>query len=220
MQAWLEHPMTRRLLLGAGALIGGASAARMAFGQAERAHGPGAAHLSPTGSTAAHDTHDGMITVGEVDNARNGFDPHEVLTEWDTRAVSRLPSGQALREFDIVAVDKEIEIAPGLMFPAWTYNGRVPGPTLRVTEGDRVRIRFLNAGSHPHTMHFHGIHSARMDGVPGAGQVRPGEEFVYEFDARPFGCHLYHCHSVPLKRHIHKGLYGAFIIDPDPGRHP
>src|SRR3546814_18379253 len=45
-------------------------------------------------------------------------------------------------------------------------------------------------------------------------------EFVYEFTARPFGCHLYHCHSVPPKRHIHKGMYGAFIVDPDPQRHP
>ena len=79
---------------------------------------------------------------------------------------------------------------------------------------------FQNGGSHPHSMHFHGIHSWRMDGVPGAGVVQPGEEFVYEFDARPFGCHLYHCHAMPLKRHIHKGMYGAFIIDPDPERHP
>src|SRR3546814_17860896 len=59
-----------------------------------------------------------------------------------------------------------------------------------------------------------------MDGVPGAGEVEPGGEFVYEFEALPFGCHLYHCHTVPLKRHIHKGLYGAFIVDPDPARHP
>jgi FtsP/CotA-like multicopper oxidase with cupredoxin domain len=68
-------------------------------------------------------------------------------------------------------------------------------------------------------MHFHGIHSAAMDGVPGAGQVEPGESFTYEFTARPFGCHLYHCHTLPLKRHLHKGLYGAFIVDPDPARH-
>ena len=65
-------------------------------------------------------------------------------------------------------------------------------------------------------MHFHGIHSARMDGIPGAGEIGAGEAFTYEFDALPFGCHLYHCHALPLKRHIHKGLYGAFIIDPDP----
>jgi FtsP/CotA-like multicopper oxidase with cupredoxin domain len=108
-----------------------------------------------------------------------------------------------------------------VFFPAWTYNGRVPGPSLRCVEGDRIRITFSNGSSHPHTMHFHGIHAASMDGVPGAGDgmIEPGDRTVYEFDAYPFGCHLYHCHSIPLKRHIHKGLYGAFIIDPDPARH-
>jgi FtsP/CotA-like multicopper oxidase with cupredoxin domain len=161
-----------------------------------------------------------MTTVGDVDHARNGFDPHAILTDFATGEVSMLPDGRCLREFVITAVDREIEIAPGVFFPAWTYNGRVPGPTLRTTEGDVVRIAFANAGTMPHTMHFHGVHSARMDGVPGAGEVRPGDSFVYEFRARPFGCHLYHCHSTPLKRHIHKGLYGAFIIDPDPERHP
>jgi FtsP/CotA-like multicopper oxidase with cupredoxin domain len=50
--------------------------------------------------------------------------------------------------------------------------------------------------------------------------VNPGERFVYEFDAKPFGLHLYHCHAVPLKRHIHKGLYGVFIVDPPGGRPP
>ena len=63
-----------------------------------------------------------------------------------------------------------------------------------------------------------------MDGLPGIGEgiggglVRPGETFTYEFDAEPFGLHLYHCHTGPLADHIHKGLYGAFIIDPKKGR--
>ena len=114
-----------------------------------------------------------MTTVGEVDHARNGFDPHALLTDWDTGVVSTLPDGRRLRRFEITAIDQEIEIAPGVFFPAWTYNGRVPGPSLRATEGDRVRIHFANAGSMPHTMHFHGIHSARMDGVPGAGRSCP-----------------------------------------------
>ncbi len=48
-------------------------------------------------------------------------------------------------------------------------------------------------------------------------QVMPGDRFVYEFDAEPYGLHLYHCHAVPLKRHIHKGLYGVFIVDPTAG---
>ena len=91
-----------------------------------------------------------------------------------------------------------------------------PDRRLRATEGDRMRIVFRNLGSHPHSMHFHGIHAARMDGIPGAGVIGPGEEFTYEFDAFPFGCHLYHCHALPLKRHIHKGMYGTFVIDPDP----
>ena len=99
----------------------------------------------------------------------------------------------------------------------------MPGPTLRCTEGDRIRITFTNASSHPHTIHFHGVHPFEMDGVPGSGpggHVEVGQSYVYEFDAEPFGCHFYHCHSFPLKRHIHKGLYGAFIVDPPEGRPP
>ncbi len=122
--------------------------------------------------------------------------------------------GTRLREYQFFAVDREIEIAPGIFFPAWTYNGQVPGPTIRATEGDTVRVTFINEGTHPHTIHFHGWHPPAMDGSLTEHQVLPADRFVYEFMAEPFGLHLYHCHSVPLKRHIHKGLYGAFIIDP------
>ena len=124
------------------------------------------------------------------------------------------PDGSLLREYDLIAVDREIEIAPGLFFPAWTFNGQVPGPTIRAREGDRVRVTFLNQGTHPHTIHFHGWHPPEMDGALPEHQVQPGDKFVYEFDAEPGGMHLYHCHAVPLKRHIHKGLYGVFIVDP------
>jgi FtsP/CotA-like multicopper oxidase with cupredoxin domain len=172
-------------------------------------------HMAGNGASHAHGA---AGTVGQVNHQANGFDPSTLLYEWDFGQVSELPNGQRLREFHIGVIDKEIEIAPGVFFPAWAYNGRVPGPSLRCVEGDRVRVKLVNAGSHPHTIHFHGIHAARMDGVPGigAGEIPPGGETVYEFDAFPFGCHLYHCHANPLKRHIHKGLYGAFVIDPDP----
>jgi FtsP/CotA-like multicopper oxidase with cupredoxin domain len=105
-------------------------------------------------------------------------------------------------------------------FPAWTYNGRIPGPTLRCREGEKLRIRFGNGSAHPHTIHFHGIHPATMDGVPdiGMGSIPPGRTVTYEFDAEPFGLHLYHCHVPPLDEHIAKGMYGAFIIDPARGR--
>jgi FtsP/CotA-like multicopper oxidase with cupredoxin domain len=117
-----------------------------------------------------------------------------------------------VREYELVAVDRDVEVAPGVFFPAWTYNGTVPGPVIRATEDDLLRVRFANNGSHPHTIHFHGIHPTAMDGV--FEIVGPGQEFTYEFPARPAGLHLYHCHATPLKKHIHKGLYGAFIVDP------
>lgn len=165
--------------------------------------------------------HDGIPGAGDVDHEKNGFDPGEILYDFDRGKVSLLPNGQTLREYEIIALNKNIEVVPGIEFAAWTYNGRIPGPTLRATEGDRVRIHFKNGSSHPHSMHFHGFHSGEMDGVPGTGpggKVEAGDEFVYEFDAEPFGLHLYHCHVFPLARHIAKGLYGAFIIDPKEGR--
>ncbi len=154
-------------------------------------------------------------SVGEVDLKRAGIDPMRYLTHFDWGKASTLPGGRTLREYELIAADREIEIAPGVMFPAWTYNSQVPGPTLRAREGDRLRVRFINAGSHPHNIHFHGFHASSMDGIE---PIPTGGRFVYEFDAAPFGLHLYHCHVQPIKRHIHKGLYGTFIIDPPQGR--
>ncbi|MEX2196769.1 MAG: multicopper oxidase domain-containing protein [Thermoleophilaceae bacterium] len=157
--------------------------------------------------------------VGSVDPRVNGFDPHAILRDFD-RGTVRREGGRTVREWEIVAEDKEIEVAPGVKYAAWTYNGRVPGPTLRATEGELLRIRFVNGSEHPHTMHFHGIHTAEHDGVPGIGpgDIQPGGSTVYEFEAEPFGIHLYHCHSTPLADHIAKGLYGMFIVDPAEGR--
>jgi FtsP/CotA-like multicopper oxidase with cupredoxin domain len=153
---------------------------------------------------------------GDVDYVANAFNPTDLLTDFDYGSVSTLPDGRTLREYRVIGGDKDIEIVPGLKFPAWTYNGRIPGPTLRATEGDRIRIQFTNGSAHPHTMHFHGIHTGAMDGV--FELVQSGGSFTYEFDALPFGCHLYHCHNFPLAKHVAKGLYGAFIIDPKQGR--
>jgi FtsP/CotA-like multicopper oxidase with cupredoxin domain len=123
-----------------------------------------------------------------------------------------------VRQYDLIASDRRIEVAQGVFFDAWTYNGTVPGPIIRATEDDLLRVNFANGGSHPHTIHFHGIHPGDMDGV--FEVVNPGESFTYEFPARPYGMQLYHCHATPLKKHIHKGLYGAFIIDPKKPRPP
>ena len=124
-----------------------------------------------------------------------------------------------MREYELRAIDREIEIAPGVFFPAWTYNGTVPGPVIRATEGDNLRVSFVNAGSHPHTIHFHGIHPANMDGVFEIVAARAASSSTSSRRG-PAGMQLYHCHATPLKKHIHKGLYGAFIIDPKEPRPP
>ena len=171
-------------------------------------HNPAAGHDSKAGGHAG-------FRGGEVDHKANGFDPHAIVRDFDYGTTSRMSDGRTLREWTIAAAEQEIEVAPGVKFPAWSYNGRIPGPTLRATEGERLRITFVNGARHPHTMHFHGIHRASMDGIV---EIPPGGETVYEFDALPFGLHLYHCHVRPLAEHISKGLYGAFIVDPKDAR--
>jgi len=211
------------LLFGGSIAAGGLAAAHTLVPHRHPGHDAIAAETSAAtshGSTGSHGGH-GFQSGRTVDHAANGFNPTDILRDFDMGKTSRLPDGRVLREWELVAEDKEIEVAPGVKFAAWTYNGRVPGPTLRCTEGERLRINFINGSVHPHTIHFHGIHPARMDGLSeefGGGQVEAGESFTYEFDAEPFGLHHYHCHTPPLAAHIHKGLYGVFVVDPKKGR--
>jgi FtsP/CotA-like multicopper oxidase with cupredoxin domain len=213
--------LTRRQTLAGSLPILGAGAALL-HGGAVAAEPPHAGHAGHAGHApdTLHDGHAAFRHGGAVDHAANGFDPHDILRDFDYGTTTRLPGGRVLREWTLYAQDKDIEIAPGVRFAAWTYNGRIPGPTLRATEGDRLRITFVNGSAHPHTIHFHGIHPSEMDGVAGlgAGQIEAGERTTYEFDALPAGLHLYHCHVRPLAEHIAKGLYGAFIVDPKEGR--
>ena len=176
---------------------------------------------APEPQTRTFVTHTGAVvqTTGEIldplyTSSTVEFDPDEFLREFHYGDISQLDDGRTLREYTIVADDDRImEISPGVFYNVWTYNGTVPGPTIRATEGDVVRIKFVNNGSKDHTMHFHGIHPAGMDGVfeiVGGG----GGTFTYEFEAAPAGVHPYHCHVMPLEEHIIHGLYGAFIVDP------
>jgi len=216
--------LSRRKLLFGGALATGGLAATHAL-VPHRHPGHDAAAAEPA-SAASHSSANGHAGHGfqsgrTVDHAANGFNPTDILRDFDMGKTRRLPNGRVLREWELVAEDKEIEVAPGAKFAAWTYNGRVPGPSLRCREGERLRIKFINGSEHPHTIHFHGIHPARMDGLSeefGGGVVETGKSFTYEFDAEPFGLHHYHCHTPPLAAHIHKGLYGVFIVDPKKGR--
>jgi len=226
------HKTTRRSLLSSAGLAAASLPAAQALLAPTAAHGAGhAGHAGHDMSGVDGGGHPMSGHVGgaagptfrageTVDHAANGFHPTELLRDFDWGRTRRLPSGRVLREWTVHALDKEIEVAPGVTFPAWTFNGRVPGPTLRCREGEKLRIEFVNGSAHPHTMHFHGIHPADMDGVAGqgAGLVEPGGRTVYEFDAEPFGLHLYHCHAAPLAEHIARGMYGTFIVDPRDGR--
>lgn len=167
-----------------------------------------------------------QAAIGAVgDISTEELDPMRFLTSWNFNNLpsaerakvyreTRQSDGTLLREYWITAEDKDIEIAPGVTFPAWTYNGQVPGPTIRATEGDTIRIYFTNKGSKPHTMHFHGFHSSEMDGAMTQNFILPGKSFTYEFKAAPFGLHMYHCHTLPISQHMNHGLYGAYIVDP------
>ena len=210
-----DHSLTRRrLLAGAVPLVGAGLAT--AAGASARGTADHAGAQKAAGARGGHSNGHAALRGGEVDHRANRFDPQAVLRDFDYGTTRRLASGRVVREWELYAAEQEIEIAPGITYAAWSYNGRVPGPTLRAREGELLRIRFVNASRHPHTIHFHGIHPSAMDGVPGqgAGQIAPGDATVYEFEAQPAGLHLYHCHVRPLAEHIAKGLYGAFIIDP------
>ena len=202
----VPHTGLHAAIEGANAAPANGGAPGPAHGAAQAVHGGG--NSGPT------------FAPGSVDHAANGFNPTEMLRDFDWGKTRRLANGRLLREWTLVAGDQEIEVAPGVSYPAWTYNGRVPGPTLRAREGDLLRVRFVNGSEHPHTIHFHGLHPAQMDGVPGigAGLIQTNAETTYEFTAEPFGMHLYHCHAGPLAEHIARGLYGAFIVDPKQGR--
>ncbi len=127
--------------------------------------------------------------------------------------------GQELREFNLVAKEVNWELAPGKTIRAWAYNGQVPGPELRVKEGDKVRVTFKNELPVATAIHWHGVDVPNaMDGVPGVTQeaVKPGETFVYVFIAKPAGTHFYHTHGSGAgdeATQMDRGLSGPFIIE-------
>jgi len=145
-----------------------------------------------------------------------GMNPMTMLRDFDYGSIKR-ENGRTIRQFHIKAGTSTLQLNRAVSFISWHLNGRVPGPTLRANAGDRVRVVFSNQAGHSHSLHFHGIHPAASDGVL---PVRHGTTEIYEFDAEPYGVHLYHCHIAPVTRHIGKGMYGMFIVDPPGGRPP
>jgi len=123
---------------------------------------------------------------------------------------------EGVKVFELTAKAVKWTLTDGIVVTAYTYNGTVPGPMIRVTEGDQVRIMVKNELPDPTTIHWHGVEVPNaMDGVPGMTQdpIQPGETFTYEFTAKPVGTFMYHSHYEGDIQ-VGAGLYAPFIIDP------
>jgi manganese oxidase len=119
-----------------------------------------------------------------------------------------------VKEFHLIAEPVKQEIVPGQVLDLWGYNGSAPGPTIQITQGDRVRIIVDNHLPEPTAMHWHGFEVPYdMDGSPGASQdpIASGGRFVYEFTLNQQGTYFYHSHMAMQEM---MGMIGAFIMHP------
>jgi len=202
--------VTRRAFLKAGsaaaALFGiGAGAGQVLAAPANPGHAP-----EQTGTMSADDM-DKMHEAGVkafLDNI--GKDPNF----WGVLMPYTLDGDTKV--FNVTCTEGPWETVPGTTVNAMMYNGRVPGPTVRVTEGDRVRMIVTNQMTQSTAVHMHGVHTPNpMDGVPFITQpvIKPGATFTYEFVAQPSGTHMYHAHHNSTEQ-VTRGLLAPFIIDP------
>ena len=119
-----------------------------------------------------------------------------------------------VKEFRIPMTHETIEIADGLSYEGWTFGRTVPGPTLRVREGDLVRIELVNESPLAHSID---LHSARIPMDQAFRTIAPGESLEFEFVARDPGAYMVHCGTPPVLMHIMQGMYMAIIVDPADG---
>ena len=119
-----------------------------------------------------------------------------------------------VKEFHLTAAPVRTEFMTGRPVDAWGFNGSMPGPTIEITEGDRVRIFVKNGLPEPFSMHWHGLEvPIDMDGTPGISQeaIPPGGSFTYEFTIDQHGTFFYHSHMAMQEL---MGLIGLFIVQP------
>ena len=122
------------------------------------------------------------------------------------------------KQYELTAKVTPWEVSVGHVVQAWTYNGTVPGPTIHVNIGDKVRVILHNRLPESTVIHFHGlILPNAMDGVPDITQppVKPGADFNYEFNAKGPAVGMYHSHHDAAKQ-VPNGLVGAFLVGEEP----
>jgi nitrite reductase (NO-forming) len=135
----------------------------------------------------------------------------------DPAAPRRATGGGRLHRVRMEMRHAKIPIAPGVIYDAWTFGGQVPGPGIRVTQGDTVDFTLVNRAPMPHSLDFHAAEIA-----PSRVYVNllPNDSLRYRFVARWAGAFMYHCGTAPVALHIANGMYGAIIVDPAGGRAP
>ena len=118
---------------------------------------------------------------------------------------------ERVHKVTLTVTEVELEVAPGVRQRRWTYNGRVPGPTLHGRVGDVFEITLVNDGSMGHSIDFHA--GALAPDRP-MRTIPPGESLTYRFTATKSGIWMYHCSTMPMSAHIAAGMHGAVIIEP------
>ena len=168
---------------------------------------------------AAACTHDRAEPVAPPAPPASPPSPAALRQEFDGSYAREAPPSRAVREWTIVAAPATVEVFEGRRLEVWSYDGRVPGPTLRVRLGETVRVTLKNQLPVPTTIHWHGVRLPNaMDGVPNVTQppVAPGESFVYEFTPKDAGTFWFHPHVRSMEQ-VERGLYGMLVVeDPDP----
>ena len=129
-------------------------------------------------------------------------------------AAVRPASDAEVREFIIPITHDTIEISKGVKYEGWTFGGTVPGPTIRVNEGDLVRVKVVNKSPMPHSIDFH---SARIPANVAYRMLVPNDTISFEFVASDPGAYLVHCGTPPITMHLMQGMYFAVIVDPKGG---
>jgi nitrite reductase (NO-forming) len=126
-------------------------------------------------------------------------------------------SGQEAKKFVITVEEKRIDVGEGFRYDAWTYDGTVPGPVLRVHEGDTVELTLVNKGNVAHGID---THAAQISPGRAFRTVDPGGSHTFRFRAEVPGVYMYHCSAPPILNHIANGMYGVMIVEPRKGFPP
>ena len=128
-----------------------------------------------------------------------------------------LPADAKTVKVTLHAVEKNVQIDnKGTEYPAWTFDGTIPGPLVRVTQGDTVEFTLINdkESKNSHAMDFH---AAQVDVLGEFAPIKPGETKKFSFVPKYPGIFMYHCGAMPMQQHIARGMYGAIIVDPKGG---